>query len=78
MTTISTIDYALMAGGSYISSRPFDVNKFPIPSGWLETRHANPQDGSGFEAVSFINGADIAHSTDIVISFANQRGQHRI
>ncbi|MBI3771625.1 MAG: DUF2974 domain-containing protein [Gammaproteobacteria bacterium] len=67
MTTI--IDYALMAGASYISTRP-DVNKFPIPQGWNLTKHENPQDGSGFEAASFINGPDIAHSSEIVISYA--------
>lgn len=66
---ISKIDYALMAGASYISTRA-DVNQFPIPSGWLRIRHENPQDGSGFEAASFINGPDLAHSTEIVISYA--------
>ena len=67
MTTI--IEYALMAGASYISTRP-DINKFPTPSGWTQTKHENPQNGSGFEAVSFINGANLATSTEIVISFA--------
>ena len=67
MTTV--IDYALMAGGSYISTRD-EVNRFPVPDGWTAIRHENPQDGSGFEAISFIKGADIAHSSEIVISFA--------
>lgn len=30
------IQYALMAAASYISTRPFDVNKFPVPEGWTE------------------------------------------
>ena len=48
MTT--TIEYALMAGGSYISTRP-DPNKFPVPDGWLQTTHVTKP--SGFEAVIF-------------------------
>jgi hypothetical protein len=32
---ITTIDYALMAGASYIFTR-FDINQFPVPTGWLE------------------------------------------
>jgi len=67
MATISAIDYALMAGASYISNRDL-INRFPVPSGWLGVRHDNQP--SGFEAISFINGASIATSTDIVISFA--------
>lgn len=65
----SAVEYALMAGASYISSRD-PLNQFPTPLDWLATRHDNPQDGSGFEAISFINGTTIANSTDIVISFA--------
>jgi len=62
MTT--AIEYALMAGASYISTRP-DPNKFPIPSGWLEMPNSRFNDpSSGFEAVTFQNG------TNIVISFA--------
>ena len=67
MTT--AVEYALMSGASYISNRA-DLNKFPIPDGWLGTKYDNPPDGSGFEAISFINDADIAHSSEIVISFA--------
>ena len=37
MTT--AIEYALMAGASYISTRA-DINKFPIPQGW--TTATNP------------------------------------
>jgi Ca2+-binding RTX toxin-like protein len=57
------IEYALMSGASYISNHA-EINRFPIPNGWTQTRHENPQDGSGFEAVTFTNG------TEIVISYA--------
>lgn len=63
MTT--TIEYALLAGASYISTRP-DINQFPIPQGWEAV--ANPphfkDDKTGFEAVAFQRG------TEIVISYA--------
>src|SRR3989338_7981891 len=71
MTT--AIEYALMAGGAYISNRA-PLNQFPVPQGWKATRHDNPPDGSGFEAVSFVNGDTIATSTEIVISFAGTNG----
>ena len=65
----TTIDYALMAGAAYRDTRA-DINRFPIPSGWnLISR--NPQDdATGFEAATFGNGATIATSTNIVISYA--------
>lgn len=67
MTTPTIIDYALMAGASYISNRP-EVNRIPTPQNWLGIKHdAQP---SGFEAISFIDGATIATSTTIVISYA--------
>ncbi len=47
---VTTTEYALMAGASYISSRN-PINQFPIPDGWTETSHV--VDASGFEAVSF-------------------------
>ncbi|MDP2962035.1 MAG: hypothetical protein Q8N54_04695, partial [Sulfurimicrobium sp.] len=64
MTT--AIEYALMAGASYISNRP-EINQLPIPSGW--SKKMNPDSyfknpDSGFEAISFTNG------TNVVISFA--------
>lgn len=31
---VTTLEYALMAGAAYISTRP-DINKFPIPQGWV-------------------------------------------
>jgi hypothetical protein len=70
MTT--AIEYALMAGASYISNRD-SRNQFPIPQGWLKV--INPDSyfrdpNSGFEAISFMNGVDLAHSTEIVISYA--------
>jgi hypothetical protein len=62
MTT--AIEYALMAGASYISNRP-DINKFPIPTGWEAIPNSHSNDPlTGFEAVSLIKGSDI------VISFA--------
>ena len=67
MTT--TIEYALMAGASYRDTRP-DINKFPMPTGWNMVSR-NPQDNvTGFEAVTFGNGIDLASSNTIVISFA--------
>lgn len=62
MTT--AIEYALMAGASYISTRQ-DPNKFPVPIGWLEIPDSHFNDPStGFEAISFQRG------NEIVISFA--------
>ncbi|MDK9705275.1 MAG: putative Ig domain-containing protein, partial [Sulfuritalea sp.] len=58
------VEYALMAGASYISTRP-DVNKFAVPVGWAERtdkRESNPT--SGFEATYFTKGSEI------VISYA--------
>ena len=83
MTTLTTSDYALMAGASYISSRG-QINRFPVPSGWLGVRY--DIEPSGFEAITYINGTSIGTSTDVVISFAgtgkgaagNKRGQRRI
>lgn len=71
MTT--AIDYALMAGASYISNRD-PKNQFPTPQGWMKYFHVpnNPDYpmftvASGFEAVSFQN---TANPNEIVISFA--------
>ena len=59
MTT--TIEYALMAGASYISNRS-PINRFPVPNGWtLFFPVPDPTTASvfpstdGFEAVSFQN-----------------------
>ena len=58
----TTIQYALMAAGSYISTRPDAVNKFPTPAGWnINKALALP---GGFEAATFTNG------TELVISYA--------
>ncbi len=65
----NVIEYALMAGASYISSRA-PLHRFPAPAGWSPTKYENPPGGSGFEAISFINGSSIATSTQIVISYA--------
>ena len=61
MTT--AIEYALMAGASYISTRA-EVNRFPVPDGWLEMVDERRSLPSGFEATYFTN------DTEIVISFA--------
>ncbi|MDN6870642.1 calcium-binding protein [Aeromonas caviae] len=57
----SNIEYALMAGRAYQSTRGND-NLFPIPPEWVELKHKT--NSSGFEAVYFKKG------NDIVISFA--------
>jgi Ca2+-binding RTX toxin-like protein len=59
MTT--TIEYALMAGASYIDTRKL-INRFPTPQNWVSFNHQSRD--SGFEAISFTNG------TEIVISYA--------
>ncbi|BFU93210.1 MAG: hypothetical protein NTAFB01_43970 [Nitrospira sp.] len=64
--TVQITDYAIMAGASYISTRP-DINKFPIPENWAvitnpDSYYRNPS--TGFEAISFQRG------NEIVISYA--------
>jgi putative lipase involved disintegration of autophagic bodies len=56
------IEYALMAGVSYRSTRG-TKNQFPVPEGWT-TFNYESNGISGFEAISFTNGSEI------VISFA--------
>ena len=68
----ATIEYALMAGRAYQTTRDRKgINWFPIPQGWSELAHVPNNPGfpeftgaDGFEAVAFKNG------TDIVISYA--------
>ena len=52
------IEYALMAGASYISTRA-GINRFPVPQGWAAV--TNPphlkDDASGFEAVELKGSA---------------------
>lgn len=64
---ITAIEYALLAGASYISTRP-DVNQFPVPDGWVENVIKRQSLPSGFEATYFTRGTGT--STEIVISFA--------
>jgi hypothetical protein len=59
----TAVEYALMAGASYISTRP-DVNKFPVPDGWVEAVDERKTKPSGFEATYFTK------ANEIVISFA--------
>jgi len=61
MTT--TIEYALMAGASYVDTRKA-TNWFPTPDGWLKSNH-DAKD-SGFEAVTFVSQC----SNEVVISYA--------
>ena len=63
----TSVQYALMAGASYISTRP-DINQFPVPEGWNITKKETLP--SGFEAAAFTSGTSIATSTEIVISYA--------
>lgn len=60
----NTVEMALMAGGSYISTRSL-INQFPAPANWAELvdrRREDPQ--TGFEATAFIS------LNQIVISYA--------
>ena len=57
----SILDYALMAGASYVDTRRL-INQFPAPENWVSFKHESG--ASGFEAISFVKG------TDIVISYA--------
>ena len=60
---ITDLEYALMAGGAYISTRG-PQNQFPDPPNWVQE---NAKVGTnGFEAVSYFNGG----TNQIVISFA--------
>ncbi|MDD2743833.1 MAG: hypothetical protein PHV02_16330 [Rhodocyclaceae bacterium] len=62
MTT--TIEYALMAGASYISNRP-EINRIPAPGVWLENIQMRTKKDSGFEATYFVG-----ITNELVISFA--------
>ena len=66
----TTIEYALMAGRAYQTSRdPGGSNWFPVPDGWsepIDERKVNTS--SGFEAGYFKRGTGA--NTEIVISFA--------
>lgn len=61
MIMADAIEYALMAGAAYVSTRNV-INQIPIPPGWTPFKYESLD--SGFEAVSFQQG------NDIVISFA--------
>lgn len=63
------IQCALMAGGAYISTRP-DLNKFPVPGGWIQGEHDTSF--TGFEAVSYTKTAE--SSSEVVISYAGTDG----
>jgi Lipase (class 3) len=61
------LEYALMSGGSYLSTRA-PINQFPIPDGWMQLDTLR-DDSSGFEAVAFQQGTG-PNPSNIVISFA--------
>ncbi|MGO9446883.1 MAG: lipase family protein, partial [Thiobacillaceae bacterium] len=61
MIMITTVEYALMAGAVYVSTRNI-VNQLPAPPGWAPSKYESLD--SGFEAVSFKQGSNI------VISYA--------
>lgn len=71
MTAQFEINCALMAGAAYYDNRS-DENKFPVPTGWTRVDRfpVSASNGTGFEASVFGNGANLAASTEIVISFA--------
>lgn len=69
---VTTIEYALMAGRAYQTTRAL-INQFPFPTGWFEFFHVPDasstfQAASGFEAVSFRRST--ATGTEIVIAYA--------
>ncbi len=62
--TVQLIDYALLAGASYISTR-HDINKFPLPTGWSILPNPNGyrlDTSTGFEAVALNKGNEIVIS----------------
>lgn len=66
---VTAIEYALMAGASYISTRA-ETNRLPAPDGWSSIKYDNSPN-SGFKVVSFVRTATtLQTSTEIVISFA--------
>lgn len=70
--TASTIEYSLMAGAAYESTRG-QVNQISRPAGWdvlapLAGLDHRQDDLTGFEAAAFSRGTGL--SQDIVISFA--------
>lgn len=65
---VTTTEYALMAGASYISTRA-PINRFPAPQGWVEKIDKREVTSSGFEATYFTKGSEI------VISFAGTVGE---
>ena len=52
---VTLMDYALMSGVAYRSTRD-PINRFSIPLGWSEVTDQYRSLPSGFEAVSFTRG----------------------
>jgi Ca2+-binding RTX toxin-like protein len=66
VTTPTDLEYALLAGGSYISNKD-EVNQSPVPPGWTVGAATYFRDEhTGFEANTFFNLA----TKQIVISYA--------
>ena len=62
MKMTATLDYALLAGTAYYSTRGA-INRFPIPDGWIEdTDQRRTDDQTGFEARTFQKGPEIVIS----------------
>ncbi|TKB23235.1 DUF2974 domain-containing protein [Desulfopila sp. IMCC35006] len=61
---VTTIEYALLAGCSYYSSRDAK-NRFPVPNGWNVLSRIPEDSLTGFEASAYKN----SQTNEIVISF---------
>ena len=62
---ITTIEYALLAGASYIDTRSI-TNRFPIPKNWSLDSSVPQNASTGFEASAYKNSL----TNEIVISYA--------
>ena len=60
--TLFEIECALISGAADDETRPYDVNKFPVPAGY--TLYDNKNLEGGFDATSYKSG------NTIVIAFA--------
>ena len=62
---ITTIEYALLAGASYIDTRSI-TNRFPIPKNWSLDSSVPQNASTGFEASAYKNSL----TNEIIISYA--------
>jgi hypothetical protein len=56
MTT--AIEYALMAGASYIDNRPSINNRFPTPDGWVISNHQSKDTSDGVRLEFFLGSSE--------------------